>query len=252
MVGHDVPLNQGCLNPVKAIIPEGCLLNPCDKAAVVGGNVLTSQRIVDVVLKAFSVCAASQGCMNNVTFGDQNVGYYETVSGGSGAGPTWNGRSGVHTHMTNTRITDPEILERRYPIVLQCFKLNLGSGGQGQFRGGDGVQREMLFRRPLTLSVLTERRAFQPYGMNGGEPGQRGKNYLIHKNGHVVSLGGKTSLNVKPGDVFQLLTPGGGGYGAPKKDSDTQSEKGKHDVVASHFYHEKGSVHAYRLAQEQA
>nr|CAD7596902.1 unnamed protein product [Timema genevievae] len=167
MVGHDVPLNQGCLKPVKVIIPKGSILDPSDNAAVVGGNVQTSQRIVDTVLKAFQVCAASQGCMNNVTFGDEQFGYYETVAGGAGAGPTWDGRSGVHTHMTNTRITDAEILERRYPVMLQHFSLRAGSGGAGRHRGGDGVVRELLFRKDIMLSVLTERRVFQPYGLLG-------------------------------------------------------------------------------------
>lgn len=168
MVGYDIPLNQGCLAPIKVIIPEKSILNPSDNAAVVGGNVLTSQRIVDTILKAFSVCAGSQGCMNNITVGDETWGYYETVGGGSGASSISDGVGGVHTHMTNTRITDPEILESRYPIILQKFMLrNDESGGKGKFCGGEGVQRELLFRRPLTLSVLTERRTLAPYGLNG-------------------------------------------------------------------------------------
>lgn len=156
MVGHDVPLNQGCLNPIKVIIPKNSILDPSDDAAVVGGNVLTSQRIVDVVLSAFQVCAASQGCMNNITLGDERFGYYETVAGGSGAGPKWHGTSGVHTHMTNTRITDPEILESRYPIILNKFCLRTDqSGGKGEFNGGEGVERELLFRYTfLKLDVV--------------------------------------------------------------------------------------------------
>jgi 5-oxoprolinase (ATP-hydrolysing) len=168
MVGYDIPLNQGCLIPIKILIPEGSILSPSEYSAVVGGNVLTSQRIVDTIFKAFNVCAASQGCMNNITVGDETWGYYETVGGGSGATPIANGVGGVHTHMTNTRITDPEILESRYPIILQKFMLRCDqSGGAGKFIGGEGVQRELLFRRPLTLSVLTERRALEPYGLNG-------------------------------------------------------------------------------------
>ncbi|NXJ55821.1 OPLA oxoprolinase, partial [Spizaetus tyrannus] len=159
MVGQDIPLNQGCLAPVRVVIPKGSILDPSPEAAVVGGNVLTSQRVVDVIFRAFGVCAASQGCMNNVTFGNERVGYYETVAGGAGAGPRWHGRSGVHTHMTNTRITDPEILEQRYPVVLQRFELRRGSGGAGRCRGGDGVIRELLFREDMVLSVLSERRA---------------------------------------------------------------------------------------------
>ncbi|XP_022243322.1 5-oxoprolinase-like isoform X2 [Limulus polyphemus] len=214
LVGHDVPLNQGCLAPVKIVIPEGSILSPYKDAAVVGGNVLTSQRIVDVVLKAFGACAASQGCMNNITFGDEEVGYYETVAGGAGAGPSWHGRSGVHSHMTNTRITDPEILEKRYPVVVQKFQLNPDSGGSGQYHGGDGVVRELLFRKDLTLSVLTERRVFTPYGLFGGKNGKQGLNLLIYNNGRIVNLGGKTCVKVSAGDVFHMETPGGGGYGS--------------------------------------
>lgn len=200
MVGHDVPLNQGCLAPIKVIIPKNSILDPSEGAAVVGGNVLTSQRIVDTVLKAFRTCAASQGCMNNITIGDEEWGYYETVAGGAGAGPTWHGAGGVHTHMTNTRITDPEIMELRYPMVLQRFCLRTDqSGGQGQYQGGEGVERHILFRKPVTLSVLTERRTLQPYGMNDGEPGKRGLN-LLHKNdGRIISLGGKTCIDVESG-----------------------------------------------------
>ena len=168
MVARDVPLNQGCLKPCTVVIPEGSILAPGSEAAVVGGNVLTSQRVVDVILKAFSACAASQGCMNNVTFGDETFGYYETIAGGAGAGPSWHGRSGVHTHMTNTRITDVEIMERRYPILVREFGLRPNSGGAGAFRGGDGTVRELLFRRRIHLSLLTERRTRAPYGMAGG------------------------------------------------------------------------------------
>lgn len=214
LVGEDIPLNQGCLNPVEIIIPPMSLLDPSENAAVVGGNVLTSQRVVDVILRAFQACAASQGCCNNITFGDDNFGYYETVAGGSGAGPTWNGQSGVHVHMTNTRLTDPEILERRYPVCLRRFHLNQGTGGAGLFRGGDGVVREMQFLKPVTLSVLTDRRVVSPYGLAGGEPGKRGLNLLIrHADGVTVNLGGKCSVPIQSGDVFVLQTPGGGGWG---------------------------------------
>ncbi|XP_045604599.1 5-oxoprolinase [Procambarus clarkii] len=217
MVGYDVPLNQGCLKPVTIKIPSGCILDPSPDAAVVGGNVQTSQRVVDVILRAFNACAASQGCMNNITFGDESVGYYETVAGGAGAGPSWHGRSGIHVHMTNTRITDPEILESRYPVILNKFTLNPETGGRGKFRGGDGVIRELVFRRPLTLSILTERRVFKPYGLEGGEDGQRGNNLLVRKCGRVIRLGSKTSVKVEKGDMFRLLTPGGGGYGTCKE-----------------------------------
>ena len=151
------------------MLPENSILNPSAHAAVVGGNVLTSQRITDVVLLAFKACAASQGCMNNLTFGDGSFGYYETIAGGAGAGPTWHGKSGVHTHMTNTRITDPEVLELRYPVVLRQFNLRQGSGGNGKFKGGDGVIREIEFLKDgIEIGILSERRSTAPYGMNGG------------------------------------------------------------------------------------
>eukprot|EP00039_Didymoeca_costata_P007096 m.96244 g.96244 ORF g.96244 m.96244 type:complete len:1284 (-) comp13538_c0_seq1:326-4177(-) len=245
MVGYDIPLNQGCINPIDIHIPKGCFLYPSDGAAVVGGNVLTSQRVTDVILRAFEACAASQGCMNNITFGDASVGYYETVAGGAGAGPTWNGRSGVHTHMTNTRITDPEILERHYPVILEQFMLRDGSGGDGKYRGGDGVIRRLRFRRPLTLSLLTERRSFRPFGLQGGNDGQRGRNTLI-RDGRNVNLGSKASIPVSKGDVFLLETPGGGGFGsANDRTSDNVLKDGKPPVVLA-----GGSLGKYKEAQE--
>lgn len=209
MVGFDIPLNQGCLNPIKVVIPENSILNPSEGAAVVGGNVLTSQRVVDVILKAFKVCAASSGCMNNITIGDENWGYYETVGGGSGAGPTWNGTSGVHTHMTNTRITDLEIMEQRYPMILKSFCLrNDNSGGDGYYKGGDGVKRELMFRKPVMLSVLTERRAIKNYGLEGGESGKLGLNLLKRRDGRIINLGAKTAIEVEAADIYSMLTPG--------------------------------------------
>lgn len=154
-------------------------------------------------------------CMNNLTFGDERMGYYETVAGGAGAGPTWHGRSGVHTHMTNTRITDPEILERRFPVALLEFSLRKGSGGAGRCRGGDGVVRDLQFLRPLTVGILSERRALQPYGLQGGEPGARGQNLWVRADGRTVNLGGKATVEMGRMDRFRLLTPGGGGFGAP-------------------------------------
>lgn len=216
LTGEDLPLNQGCLTPIEVIFPkDGSILNPSSSAAVVGGNVLTSQRITDVILKAFSASAASQGCMNNLSFGSATLGgYYETIAGGAGAGPTWNGRSGVHTHMTNTRITDPEILEKRYPVLLRAFHLREGSGGRGKFRGGDGVVRELEFLEEMTVSILSERRAFRPYGLVGGGDGERGVNLLTRKDGRVLNLGGKNTVDVLPHEVLTIYTPGGGGYGA--------------------------------------
>jgi len=218
LVGRDIPLNQGCLAPITFIIPRFSLLSPSNKSAVVGGNVTTSQRVVDVVLRAFKACAASQGCMNNLTFGDKTFGYYETIAGGAGAGPTWNGRDGVHTHCTNTRITDPEILERRYPVLLREFSLRKGSGGKGQFQGGDGVVREIEPLRPLVMSILSERRVFRPYGLNGGDDARCGKNLLVAKGGLTVNIGGKCSIELKIGDRLRIETPGGGGYGIINND----------------------------------
>lgn len=208
MLEKDIPLNQGCLKPIEIILPENSLLNPSENAAVVGGNVLTSQRVVDVIFKAFNFCAASQGCMNNVIFGNDNFGYYETIGGGAGAGPGWQGASGVHTHMTNTRITDPEILETRYPVILKEFSIRENSGGEGKFRGGDGLIREFEFREDLTLSILTERRNYAPYGLAGGMPGTKGENWL-----NDTKIAAKVEAKLKAGDKLRILTPGGGAYG---------------------------------------
>ncbi|XP_064190220.1 5-oxoprolinase [Anguilla rostrata] len=252
MVGQDIPLNQGCLAPIKVVIPSGSILQPSQNAAVVGGNVLTSQRVVDVIFRAFEVCAASQGCMNNVSFGSDRVGYYETVAGGAGAGPGWHGRSGVHTHMTNTRITDPEILEKRYPVILEQFSLRPGSGGEGKFRGGDGVVRKLLFRDSVVLSVLSERRSMRPYGLHGGEPGAAGLNLLHRADGRVLNLGAKTTVNLESGDMFCLYTPGGGGY--ETMDADQEEGNGSAPPVKrkrpSEAFPERGSVFEYRKVQE--
>ncbi|CAO2839915.1 unnamed protein product [Amaranthus hypochondriacus] len=214
LVNVDIPLNQGCIAPVKIHIPPGCFLSPSDKAAVVGGNVLTSQRVTDVILTAFQACACSQGCMNNLTFGDDTFGYYETIGGGCGAGPTWDGTSAVQCHMTNTRMTDPEIFEQRYPVILHRFGLRENSGGAGAHRGGDGLVREIEFRRPVIVSLLTERRVHAPRGLRGGEEGARGANYLITKDKRKIYLGGKNTINVQGGETVVILTPGGGGFGS--------------------------------------
>ena len=213
LINQEIPLNQGCLNPIEVIIEDGSLLAPSENAAVVGGNVLTSQRITDVILKAFRACAASQGCMNNFTFGNENFGYYETIGGGAGAGPNWHGQSGVHTHMTNTRITDPEILERRYPVMIREFSIRKDSGGSGKFKGGNGLIREVEFLEPLNTAILSERRVHQPYGLNGGGPGKKGLNLFIRKNGSKLHLGGKNEIIAEAGDRIRIETPGGGGYG---------------------------------------
>ncbi|SCU86235.1 LADA_0D13234g1_1 [Lachancea dasiensis] len=228
MVNAEIPLNQGCINPINVIVPEGCLLKPGSNAACCAGNVLTSQRLTDTIFKVFRFSGASQGCMNNFTFGidgENGFGYYETICGGSGAGPTWDGTSGVHTNMTNTRITDPEIMERRYPILVKQFSIRDGTGGAGKFNGGSGVVRDIEFTLPMIASILSERRTFQPYGMNGGEPGARGLNLWYRKNGQVVNIGSKGSVAVQKGDRIQIMTPGGGGYGCKEDRCSTTEER---------------------------
>ena len=220
LIDEDIPLNSGVLEPVEIVLPE-CLLNPqadddperCP--AIVGGNVETSQRVVDVLLGALNVAAASQGTMNNLTFGDGSFGYYETICGGSGATKDDDGADAVHTHMTNTRLTDPEVIERRYPVRLHEFSIRRGSGGAGRKRGGDGIVRRIEFLKPLTVSLLTERRGdYAPFGLEGGEPGAIGQNRLRRANTEEDDgLPGKVQLAVEAGDVLTLETPGGGGFG---------------------------------------
>ncbi|MFH1842199.1 MAG: hydantoinase B/oxoprolinase family protein [bacterium] len=219
LVNEPLPLNEGFLEPVEIRIPSGLLDpsfpdDPAHAPAVVGGNVETSQRLVDTLLKALRLCAASQGTMNNVLFGDDRFSYYETVCGGCGAGPGFAGASGVHSHMTNTRITDPELLELRYPVRLDRFGLRRDSGGAGRWPGGDGVERYLTFLAPLELSILSQRRESGPYGMDGGEPGLPGCQLLVRVDGTREYLDGCDSCQVAPGDRLELETPGGGGYGA--------------------------------------
>ncbi|KAM0714245.1 hypothetical protein Q7P37_010032 [Cladosporium fusiforme] len=267
LIKEDIPLNQGCLSPVKVIIPPRSFLSPSGSAAVVGGNVLTSQRITDVVLKAFQACAASQGDCNNLTFGfggnvsgEEEVkgfGYYETIAGGSGAGSDWDGTSGVHTHMTNTRITDSEVFERRYPVLLREFSLREGSHGVGQHRGGDGVVRDIEFRIPVQVSILSERRVYHPYGLAGGGDAQCGQNIWVRNvpklegsdadiNGaskgaesvteaqkgrdeqveqRLINLGAKNTASMQAGDRIIINTPGGGGWGPVGKESQSKQSQ---------------------------
>jgi len=219
LVDEDIPLNHGVVRGVDIVLPE-CLLNPPTGAtpettpAVAGGNVETSQRVVDVLLGALGLAGASQGTMNNLLFGDTTFGYYETVCGGSGATADGDGASAVQVHMTNTRLTDPEILERRFPVRVRKFAIRRGSGGAGAHRGGDGTIRELEFLRPLTVSLITERRGpHPPYGAKGGEPGALGRNRLLRRDGTTVDLPGIIQLSVEAGDVLLLETPGGGGFG---------------------------------------
>jgi 5-oxoprolinase (ATP-hydrolysing) len=221
LVDEDIPLNHGVLRAVEIILPN-CLLNPAPGAtpesspAVAGGNVETSQRVVDVLLGALGIAAASQGTMNNVVFGDARFGYYETICGGSGATAAGPGADAVQVHMTNTRLTDPEIMERRYPVRVQEFSIRRGSGGAGRHRGGDGVVRRLEFLRPITLSLLTQRRGpHPPYAMAGGHPGALGSNRIVRAEGEVSQLRGIEQFCLSPGDILIVETPGGGGYGEP-------------------------------------
>jgi 5-oxoprolinase (ATP-hydrolysing) len=220
LINEDIPLNSGVLAPVEIILPE-CLLDPPGDddparcAAIVGGNVETSQRVVDVLLGALQVAAASQGTMNNLTFGDSTFGYYETICGGSGATPDADGADAVHTHMTNTRLTDVEVIERRYPVRVHEFSIRRRSGGTGTHRGGDGIVRRLEFLRPLKVSMLSQRRGpYAPFGLDGGSPGQLGRNTLRRVGSGVdEDLGGCFQIDVQPGDVLTIETPGGGGWG---------------------------------------
>jgi 5-oxoprolinase (ATP-hydrolysing) len=213
LVAERIPLNGGCLEPVEIRVPEGSLLDPPEGAAVVGGNVETSQRIVDVLLGALGLAAASQGTMNNVAFGDDCFGYYETIGGGSGASEGFDGASGVHVHMTNTRITDAEVLEARHPVRLLHFGLRRGSGGAGRWRGGDGLVRRYEFLAPVSLSLLTERRAIAPWGLRGGEAALPGRNVVERVDGVLEELPGHAGVRLEAGDRLCIETPGGGGFG---------------------------------------
>ena len=215
LVEDAIPLNEGCLKPIRIVIPEGSMLAPKYPAAVAAGNVETSQAITDALFGALGVAAESQGTMNNILFGNDRHQYYETVCGGAGAGPGYHGTSAVHTHMTNTRLTDPEILEWRYPVVLESFGVNRGSGGAGRWRGGDGTLRRIRFLEEMELTVLSHHRIIAPYGLAGGEPGRCGRNWVERACGTVHEMGGQDHCPVGPGDVFVLETPSGGGYGSP-------------------------------------
>ncbi|OAX43450.1 Hydantoinase B/oxoprolinase [Rhizopogon vinicolor AM-OR11-026] len=271
MLNVDIPLNAGCLVPIQIKIPKKSLLSPSRTAAVCGGNVLTSQRIVDVVLKAFHACAASQGCTNNLTFGtggkDKNGvaiagwGYYETIAGGSGAGPGWHGTSGVHTHITNTRIGDIEILERRYPVLMHRFGLRPFSAGKGKWNGGDGVIREFEIMQGMQVSILSERRTRAPYGMAGGEPAMMGRNTWIKQrraeDGDIpeedsnedlgprhINIGGKATVFMGKGDRFLIETPGGGGWGRPEEGQLDTIQEYKHAWEARGSFAERAAAQA--------
>ena len=215
LVDDDIPLNAGCLKPLNIIIPEKSMINPEYPAAVVAGNVETSQYIVDTLLGALGVAAASQGTMNNFTWGNERYQYYETLCGGSGATPQGDGTDAVHTHMTNSRLTDPEVLEWRFPVRLEEFCIRTGSGGKGKHSGGNGVIRKLRYLEQMDANILAGHRRVAPYGINGGEPGATGVNYVEHQDGSVSELTASDKVPVKPGDLFIIKTPGGGGCGEP-------------------------------------
>ncbi|PZO02367.1 MAG: 5-oxoprolinase [Alphaproteobacteria bacterium] len=213
LVDDAIPLNEGCLKPIRLIVPPGSMLNPRYPAAVVAGNVETSQAVVDCLYGALGVLAASQGTMNNFTFGDANRQYYETIAGGSGAGPDFDGTSAVQTHMTNSRLTDPEVLETRFPVLLEEFSIRRGSGGEGRQTGGDGTTRRVRFLEPLTSAILSNHRRTPPFGVAGGAAGAVGVNQVERADGTVEALGSTASVEMAVGDVFVIKTPGGGGFG---------------------------------------
>ncbi|WP_202526327.1 hydantoinase B/oxoprolinase family protein [Sneathiella litorea] len=213
LVESDIPLNAGCLKPLEIIVPEKSMLSPEYPAAVVAGNVETSQCITDCLFGALGVMAAAQGTMNNFTFGNATYQYYETICGGSGAGPEFDGTSAVHTHMTNSRLTDPEVLEWRFPVTLESFEIRRGSGGKGVFKGGDGTLRKIRFHEPMSAALLSSHRVVPPFGLKGGEDGEVGNQWVIRTNGDIEYLEGRDKTEMAANDIFVIQTPSGGGYG---------------------------------------
>jgi len=214
LVDDDIPLNEGCLRPIELIVPEGSMLNPRYPAAVVAGNVETSQAVTDALYAALGVLAGAQGTMNNLTFGDDRRQYYETICGGAGAGPDFDGASAVQTHMTNSRLTDVEVLESRFPVLVERFAIRPHSGGEGRQCGGDGVVRVIRFREPMTAAILSNRRRIAPSGLHGGGDGTLGRNTIRHSDGTVDGLASTDVANMMAGDAIIIETPGGGGYGS--------------------------------------
>jgi 5-oxoprolinase (ATP-hydrolysing) len=213
LIDDAIPMNDGCLRPIVLVVPEGSMLNPHSPAAVVAGNVETSQVVTDALFAATGRLAPSQGTMNNFTFGNERHQYYETIAGGSGAGPDHDGTSAVQTHMTNSRLTDPEILETRLPVRLDRFAIRTGSGGEGAHRGGDGVVRELTFLEPMRANMLANRRRVPPRGISGGSDAQPGRNWVERTDGSIEMLSATAFVQVDAGDRFLIETPGGGGFG---------------------------------------
>ncbi len=216
LVDDEIPMNAGCLKPLHIVIPDGSMLSPRYPAAVVAGNVETSQTVTDALFGALGVLAASQGTMNNFTFGNADYQYYETIAGGAGAGPDFDGASVVQTHMTNSRLTDPEVLEWRFPVRLDAFAIRPGSGGRGRHRGGDGAVRRVRFLEEMTAVMLANHRRVAPFGVAGGAPGALGRNWVERRDGTREEFGATCAVAMRPGDVFVIETPGGGGFGPCK------------------------------------
>ncbi len=213
MVDDEIPMNAGCLRPIRVIIPEGSMLSPRYPAAVVAGNVETSQAVTDTLFGALGALGSAQGTMNNLTFGDARYQYYETICSGAPAGPGFNGASGVHTHMTNSRLTDPEVLESRFPVVLEDFHIRRGSGGKGRWRAGDGTMRRLRFRQRMDLALLTGHRRVPNFGMAGGEEGELGRNFVVRAGGRIEPLEGCDQTVLEAGEAIVIVTPTGGGWG---------------------------------------
>jgi 5-oxoprolinase (ATP-hydrolysing) len=214
LVGNDIPMNEGCLKPLKIIAPLGSMINPVYPAAVIAGNTEVSQSIADCLYGALGVVAGSQGTMNNFVWGNDRFQNYETICGGTGAGPDFDGTDAVHSHMTNTRMTDPEVLEKRFPVRVEEFSIRRGSGGIGKHRGGDGITRKIKFLEPVTVTTLSSHRITQPFGKDGGGNGAVGKNSVLRLDGSSEKLLGNDESQLAPGDIFMMQTPGGGGWGS--------------------------------------
>ncbi len=215
LVGNAIPLNEGCLKPIEIIVPEGSMLNPAYPAAVIAGNTEVSQAACNALMGALGAMAASQGTMNNFIWGNEDFQNYETIAGGTGAGPGFDGCDAVQSHMTNTRMTDPEVLEKRFPVRLESFAIRRGSGGAGRWHGGDGVVRRLRFLVPVTVTTLSLSRKVAPFGVSGGAPGALGENIAEWPDGRRETLGGNAEVALPAGAVFEMRTPGGGGWGRP-------------------------------------
>jgi 5-oxoprolinase (ATP-hydrolysing) len=215
LVGSNIPMNEGCLKPLTMIVPEHTMINPTSPAAVISGNTEVSQAIADTLYGALGVIAGSQGTMNNFVYGNEAYQNYETICGGTGAGDGFDGVSAVHSHMTNTRMTDPEVLESRFPVRVEKFAIRSGSGGLGAYSGGNGIERQLRFLEPATVTVLSSHRIIPPHGAAGGTPGKTGENSVQRSDGTLEPLLGNDETQMTAGDVFIMKTPGGGGFGPP-------------------------------------